>query len=183
MVIILPDKETLPVFLAGSYWSLLFSGLNNPTFSDFLYRGGTSAFWSYLWPSFGLACTGRGWAHVLCWGPRWTQYSRWGLMRVERENHFLGPVSYVAFDAASGMAGFLSCDCTMPAHKFSSTSTLKSFSTRLLFVHLLSILYSCLGLSWSRCCNLHLALLNHVVFMWAHLECVKVPLDGIPSPQ
>lgn len=31
-------------------------------------------------------------------------------MRVDRENHFLGPVSYVAFDAVPSMAGFLCCD-------------------------------------------------------------------------
>lgn len=108
--------------------------------------------------------------------------TRWGLMRVEKENRFLGRVSYAAFDAAPVMVGFLCCDCAMLAQNFSSTSTLKSSSTRLLSMHLLSILYSCLGLPWFRCSNVYLALLNHVVFTWAHLERVKVPLDGIPSP-
>ena len=64
---------------------------------------------------------------------------------------------------------------------FLSTNTPKSFSTELLSIYSLPILYSCLGLPWPRCRTLHLALCMR--FAWAHLSSLSRSLwmASLPS--
>ena len=85
------------------------------------------------------------------------------------------PRTQLAFWAASTHGQLM---LTLP-----STDTLKSFSSGLLSSHSLLNLYLCLGLSWPRCRTLHLAWLNFMRLVWAHLSSLSRSLwiASLPS--
>lgn len=81
------------------------------------------------------------------------------------------PACHSSFDAVQNIAGLLDCKHIQLAHaQFLSTRTPKSFLSGLLSRSCSPGLYTYLGVSWSKCNILHLALSNLIKFMCVHLS-------------
>ena len=103
-------------------------------------------------------------------------------LRAEWQSHLPHCTGHTSFDAAQDMVGFLGCMCTLLAPvQFLISQHQQVFFPGLPSIHSPPSLYLCLGLPWSRCRTLYLALLNFMSFTQAHLSSLF--LDVIPSLQ
>ena len=122
-----------------------------------------------------------------CWGlQKWTQYSRWGLMRAEwrgRTTSLNLLVTLLLMQPRIQLACWAARTHWQLMLNFSSIDTPKSFSSELLSSHSLPNLYLCLVFPFSRCRTLHLALLNFMRLAWAHLSSLSRSLwiASLPS--
>jgi len=175
-----PCKKSLSSFLVGlfRYWkttlrsphSLLFSRLNSPNVLSLSSQQRGSSPHIIAVASSGPAPTGpclscaegSGAGRRTPRGISPEQRGRIPSLHVQATLLGMQPRIWLAFWSAS--------TCCWVMLSFSSTSTLKSFSSELLSINSLPSLYLCLGLPWPMCRTLHVAQLNFLMFAWAHVS-------------